>query len=130
MKTPYVCTETTTHRRIVSPTFASRGASAYQIKNQLIDSQSAEGSKTQIRNLQSAFRNRLYVHAALDYRRLSRIIGFEISPNSDRIRRFASPWGRGQGEGELFPCLIEPLVPIKNHLIINHKCSWSAHGRP
>jgi hypothetical protein len=50
MKPPYVCTEQATHRRIVSRTLASRGASAYQIKTLLIDSQSAEGSKTQIRN--------------------------------------------------------------------------------
>jgi sugar phosphate isomerase/epimerase len=56
MRAPHVCTEPATHRRIVSPTFASRGASAYQIKNQLIDSHSAEGSKTQIRNPKSEIR--------------------------------------------------------------------------
>ncbi len=56
-----VCTGPTTHGRIVSTSFASLGASAYQIKNQLIDSQSAEGSKAQIRNPQSEIRNLLEV---------------------------------------------------------------------
>jgi hypothetical protein len=65
--------------------------------------------------LKSAFRNRLCAHERPVYRhcfsrqrtaikwapilqdlgsQLSRIIGFEISPNSDGDRRFVSPWGR------------------------------------
>jgi hypothetical protein len=69
-------------------------------------------------------------HETLVYRCLSEIIGFEIPPNFDRGFGFASPWGRGQGEGELFPCSIEPLVSIKNHLISNHKSSWNADETP
>jgi hypothetical protein len=172
MSTPNVCTAPATHGRIVSTTFASRGATTCQAKNQLIDSQLAEGSKTQIRNpkseirnllevldltlinliysltshlglvlslvlfaflavnhpFKSAFRNLLGAHERPVYRRLSRIIGFEISPKSDRGGPFASPWGRGKGEGVSFPCSIEPLVSIKNHCgrlqrLKNH--SWS-----
>jgi hypothetical protein len=36
----------------------------------------------------SAFRNRLCTHERPVYRRLSRIIGFEISPKSDRTKQF------------------------------------------
>jgi hypothetical protein len=44
------------------------------------------------------------------------------------VLSFASPRGRGQGEGE-------PNLPIKNpcgrlQRLINHKCSWSAHESP
>src|SRR5438045_638717 len=109
MKAQNVCTIFTTHRRIVSLNPKALGASGSNIpiKNQkskiknvlrapdflknfeifyfhfltknLSLSRSTlttEGANFQIRNLKSAFRNRL---GALDYRRLSRIIGFEIS---------------------------------------------------
>jgi hypothetical protein len=64
--------------------------------------------------LKSAFRNLVCAHETPVYRRLLEIIGFEISPNFEQDRRFASPRGRGQGEGELSPCSTEPYFPIKN----------------
>jgi apolipoprotein N-acyltransferase len=61
MKAPNVCTVPTTHRRIVSSNPQPLGATTCQAKNQLIDSQLAEGSKNQIRIPQSAIRNSLEV---------------------------------------------------------------------
>jgi hypothetical protein len=43
-------------------------------------------------------------HESPVYRRLSGIIGFEISFGLSRAKPFSSPGGEDQGEGELFPC--------------------------
>src|SRR5690349_21613752 len=61
MKSPNVCTGPTSHGRIVSSNPQPLGATTCQAKNQLIDSQLTEGSKTQIRNPQSGIRNSLEV---------------------------------------------------------------------
>jgi hypothetical protein len=92
-----------------------------------------KGSNFPIKNhLIINYKSSWNAHERPVYRRLSGIIGFEISVRFSRAKPFSSPGGEDQGEGELelVPCSTEPNIPIKNHLIINHKCSWSAHERP
>jgi hypothetical protein len=135
MRTPNVCTDPTTHRRIVSSNPKALGASTSSRNSvQWPSAKTPQSFRLSFALFvlfvvnplpKSAFRNLLSAHERPVYRRLLEIIGFEISPNSDRSSDFASPWGRGQGEGELFPFSTEPNIPIKNH-----KSSWNAHERP
>jgi hypothetical protein len=69
----------------------------------------------------SAFHNHLCAHERPVYRALLEIIGFELSFNLDRVRRFASPLARaarteGQDESELY----SKLFPIRKGYLVKN----------
>jgi hypothetical protein len=69
-------------------------------------------------------------YKTLDYRRLSGIIGFEISLSSNRAKPFSSPRGRGYSagaartEGELCLCSAEPGIFNEKSVSPDHQAMY------
>jgi hypothetical protein len=51
-----------------------------------------------------------------------------VNSRTAALAAHSSPGGEDQGEGVRSLCSIEPILQIKNHLIIDHKCHSTAEG--